>query len=590
MKKIILSTCAAVLGFSAMVSLQSCGDELKPYPWIVEGDVNDSEGEGARNMEVCEAELRGAIPLMLGYGKAGGWQPHAYQYNRSNHIDNYAGYWTTTKANFAFGPALPTLYYEPNGYMGGGCDNSIFIQSKNAVLYAATMVDEFDEDVSKPEWRAVALIIQSYQAHEVTDFFGVCPLNDWRNGKQSSLSYEAGPEVYKQIFADLDEAIAILKDRQPSTAEFQKIEGTDAYTTCCDWQWERWVKFANSMKLRMAMNMADYVDPNPVYGPDNKPFTARAIAEEAVKDEIGVLRDGDRDIGWKGPGAQTRQCAVYQIGENWDDIRLNASMENILKHFNSPLLTEWFDSGANPIKDSNGVTAPTGIYGVRAGIMHENIPSKKAGYGPFSVLSVKNSGMDQPFLKRAECDFARAEGALRGWDMGGNAGDLYEQAIRNVFKEWGLSDAEATEYLAQDNLPAVQYVDYYNRKNDIMGRVTIGVKWNEADSKELKLEKIITQRWIGVFPLGAEAWTTFRRTGYPRLFPVKYNMLPDVDTELQIRRMCFTLDENNGPQIAQITELLGGQQHCGVQVFWDVNSRTWTKDANGCYVPDNHLN
>ncbi|WP_289290074.1 SusD/RagB family nutrient-binding outer membrane lipoprotein, partial [Muribaculum intestinale] len=77
-------------------------------------------------------------------------------------------------------------------------------------------------------------------------------------------------------------------------------------------------------------------------------------------------------------------------------------------------------------------------------------------------------------------------------------------------------------------------------KHNTKGRVSIGVKWNEADDDETKLEKIITQKYIGNFPMSAEAWTTFRRTGYPRLFPVYLNpMYPDVDYELQIRRMTF---------------------------------------------------
>lgn len=573
-----------------MLSLQSCGDELKPYPWIVDGDANDSQGSGAHNMESCEAELRGAIPFMLNYSHepTGTWAPHKYQYYRANTVDNYAGYWTTTKANFAFGPALPTLYSEPNGYMSGALDNQLFRQSKNAVLYAATMENEFGEDIRKPQWRAVALIIQGYLGHEVVDFFGVAPFLDWRKGTYSNLKYQSGPEVYKQILSDLDEAIKILKETQPNEAEFQKVEGTDPYKSCCDWQWTRWVKFANSLKLRMAMNMVDYVDPDPVYGPDNKQFTAKAIAEAAVNDEIGCLQPGDRDIAYKN-GNEIHTTCLYNICETWDDLRLGASMENILKHFNSPLLETLFDSGSYPVKNSAGVTAPAGIYGVRAGLMAENIPSKQAGYGPFAILSVKQKFMDQPFLKLSEVMFARAEGALRGWDMGGEAAQLYEQAIRLNMQSWGIDDSQIDEYLAQDELPAVEYRDYYNRNNDIMGRVSCGVKWNDSDSKELKLEKIMTQRWIAVFPLSAEAWAGFRRTGYPRLFPVKYNQLEGVDTELQIRRMNFTESDNNSTEMAQILELMGGSQTCGDHVFWDINSKTWGRDANGWVVPDNHL-
>ena len=48
----------------------------------------------------------------------------------------------------------------------------------------------------------------------------------------------------------------------------------------------------------------------------------------------------------------------------------------------------------------------------------------------------------------------------------------------------------------------------------------IGVKWNDGDAFDTKLEKIITQKYIASFPYSWEAWVDLRRTGYPKLFPV----------------------------------------------------------------------
>ena len=49
---------------------------------------------------------------------------------------------------------------------------------------------------------------------------------------------------------------------------------------------------------------------------------------------------------------------------------------------------------------------------------------------------------------------------------------------------------------------------------------TLGVKWDEGASKEEKLQRIITQKWIANFPLSCEAWAEYRRTGYPKLFRI----------------------------------------------------------------------
>lgn len=592
MKKIIFSSCLMLLCSAGSLMLQSCGDELKAYPWIYEeGEGGNEKEESNVTMTIIEGEMKYCIPLMLNYSHetGGSWAPHKYQYQRSNSIDNYAGYWTTTKANFAFGPALATLYTDNNGYITGPLDPQIFHYGKNALeMWDKAPYEEGEAVVPRPEWRAIALICQSFYLHEITDFFGAAAYNDWRTVKRTTpLTWESGPEVYKQVLADLDEAIAKLKEAQPDESTLQRVEGREPNKTLTNWNWRYWVKFANSLKLRMAMNMVDYVDPDPVYGPDSKPFKAQNIAEEAVNDEIGVLLPTDEiDIAYR--SHESWECCVYFMGHSWNDIRLCASFENILKHFKNPLLEALFDPNSYQIKNKNGVVAPTGIYGVRIGLMMEDTGSgDSGGYGPFATLSDRWKYMDQPFFKRSEATFLRAEGALRGWNMGGSAKELYEDAIRVNMKHFGISDSEIDTYLNQTNLPAVEYRDYYVRTNDIAGRVTCDVKWDESDSKELKLEKIITQKWINCWPEGAEAWTTYRRTGYPRLFPVVVNNMTNVDTELGIRRCTIKREANNGAEVDQITELLGGTQDAGTRVFWDVRSATWGKDANGQIIPQN---
>lgn len=596
MKKTIYSWCVALMCGAGALGLASCGDQLKDYPWMIPDNNTESEDTegGVVTMDVIEGEMKTCIPFMLNYSHepTGTWQPHKYQYYRSNAIDNYAGYWTVTKANFAFGPALPTLYTDNNGYLGGASDNQIFHQAKNALEQSSTaLYSGADDVVPHPEYRAIALICTGYAAHEMVDFYGAIPYTDWMTWKRTApLNYEAGAEVYKKVLAGLDEAIATLKQVQPDQTTLQRIEGTSLNKTCTNWEWRYWVKFANSIKLRMALNMADYNDPDPVYGPDSKPFVAQHIAEEAVADPIGVLTaEDDIDIAYR--SYDTWTCCLYFMGKSWNDIRLNASYENIMKHFNNPVLAIQFDENGGAIKSDAGIMGPNGIYGVRCGLMMEDTgDATSGGYGPFSVLSSQMEHMQQPFFKRVECIFLRAEGALRGWSMGGEAKDFYEQGIRFAMKEYNVDDSKIDAYLAQDNLPAVKYRDYYHYDNDIDGRVTIGVKWDETgDSKELKLEKIITQKWIANWPMGAEAWTTFRRTGYPRLFPVRFNNMKNVDTELQIRRMSFERTPNNGAEIDQVTELLGGSQDCGTRVFWDVNSRMWGKDAKGMIIPNNNL-
>ena len=173
---------------------------------------------------------------------------------------------------------------------------------------------------------------------------------------------------------------------------------------------------------------------------------------------------------------------MWRIGNEWHDIRLGASFENILKRYNHPLLTRWFDTNAYPIKEkSTGIQAPIDVYGVRTGISMRNSNTTgkdKGGYGPFSTLSGEFKYMHQSFFKRTESIFLLAEAALRGWNaLGRDAQSWYEAGIRLCFQENGITDGTVIdEYLAQTAAKDIDYVDPYNNENNIAGRVKVGVK------------------------------------------------------------------------------------------------------------------
>ena len=103
----------------------------------------------------------------------------------------------------------------------------------------------------------------------------------------------------------------------------------------------------------------------------------------------------------------------------------------------------------------------------------------------------------------------------------------------------------------------------------------IGVKWNEADDLETKLEKIITQKYIALYPNSYEAWAELRRTGYPRLFPVLNPWEGDGSLEYgdMIRRMPFPGrdDEDTVDDIIKTGEpALGGIDLQATRLWWDV--------------------
>lgn len=103
--------------------------------------------------------------------------------------------------------------------------------------------------------------------------------------------------------------------------------------------------------------------------------------------------------------------------------------------------------------------------------------------------------------------------------------DFYEKGIRTAYLEDRDSPKkEYTQYVEQylnvDAPKDIPYVDPQGRSKDMQSVTKVGVKWNDGDSKETKLEKIITQKYIASFPYSYESWVDLRRTGYPKLFPI----------------------------------------------------------------------
>ena len=99
------------------------------------------------------------------------------------------------------------------------------------------------------------------------------------------------------------------------------------------------------------------------------------------------------------------------------------------------------------------------------------------------------------FMTYAENKFIEAEAELMGNDDAVAAeGALKEAITASLEKIVGAAD-----------------IDYVNANGDLASLA----------SKEARLERIITQKYIALYSHGLECWTDFRRTGYPAITPVE---------------------------------------------------------------------
>ncbi len=155
-----------------------------------------------------------------------------------------------------------------------------------------------------------------------------------------------------------------------------------------------------------------------------------------------------------------------------------------------------------------------------------------------------------------------------------SAEDFYEQGIRLSFEEWGGAGG-ADSYLTDSERTPSPYIDPMGGKNTHSGTVSnITVAWDEDAGLEENLERIITQKWIAMFPLGLEAWAERRRTGYPPLLmPVVVNNSGGVvSTDQGPRRLAYPGEEittNEENVRYAIDNYLKGPDNMATHVWWD---------------------
>ena len=601
MKKTVLAAFGALF---AMVGLHSCLDfdmptdtftggdtELDPIVYKGKADSIDYRKEiSEEGFAFAEKELNNyffqlqTVQYCMRGGKEGQLPgAHQYQYVYNITVDNYAGY-LCVPHNFSHGGdgILSSTYYYNRGYCDG--PYGAFLMVKNNLV---NMLNHPHID-SIPEMKAIGLLLYNYSAQEMVDLYGSIPYVDHKNNKETNpFTFNKMADIYETIVDNLDTINACLKHYEQRPGWYKSrlngiLQQSDWVTK--DFSIDTWRRFANSLKLRMAMHIVK-VDRT----------KAQKWAQEAVTE--GVIETENQEIALD-PVVSGFTHPLVDISKLWGDSRLNASFESLLFSLKHPYVQDdyaLFEKNSSQIVNETNPEEiePTNsrIVGLRAGI--SMVSGQTVSVNPriaYSAVSSNRISMAPLYLmKLSEVQFLRAEGALRNWAMGGSAQSFYEAGIRSAQLDQRTNSQygqKVDEYMSVEEPVAYAYTDPMDHTNDIASVTKIGVKWNEGDTPETKLEKIITQKYIANFPMSAEAWTTFRRTGYPRIFPVDVNNMKDqgVDTELQLRRIPIEETANNTLEIASLVQALGQPNTGASRVFWDKQTET-----RGEQSPDNEF-
>lgn len=505
-------------------------------------------------------------------GKEGAFPgAHAYQYQFTMCIDNYAGY-SVLPHNFSSGTggSMSSTYDDNPKYTSGANGSYGIVRNGVVPLLNHPAVD------SVPELKAAALLLFNYASQEVTDVYGPITYQDYKRQKEDfPYTYNSVHDIYHSIVENLDTINACFK-HYPTKPEWyrNKVDSVvKKYISIAKApSIENLRLLANSLKLRMAMHIVKV-----------SPDTAKLWAEAAIKE--GVITSHEEEAALY-PSVLGFTNPLVEISESWSDTRLNASFESLLMSLNHPYINYIFRKNSGDLNNSTdpSLSLPSGsrIVGLRAGTymsegqsydVNTRIAYSRIDKRPFAQAPLY-------IMKLAEVQFLRAEGALRGWDMGGTAESFYNAGIDNAFLDDPSNNSRYTSrleaYKAQKEATAYTYVDPLDAANNAESVTKIGVAWDATDSKETMLEKIITQKYIALYPYSYEAWTEARRTGYPKMFPVLN--VDDGDGSLKpgdlIRRIPFP-GRSEASVAADIAtsglKALGGEDVQATRLWWDKN-------------------
>lgn len=461
--------------------------------------------------------------------------PWGDQVAQNLYADQYAQYFASTATYFPTDRYVIVMEWAQNNF--DPMYTKVLPQLQT--IYSKT-------DPSSAEY-ALASIWQVYAFHRVTDYWG--PIPYFKAGQPgTSVPYDAQDKIYDDFFKRLDSSVNVLKtktDEHPF-GNYDLLFKGDV---------NRWIKFANTLRLRLAVRISN-VDGE----------RARQEAEAAYAG--GVFTSSPEDDVYA-PKNSLDQNRLSQMS-TWNEFRMSATMESVLKGYDDPRISEYFVPAV-----------ASGTYeGLRNGLTpdqmgaDENKVQANSHVGP--RWSDPGSGGIATYLETpanvmsaSEAYFLRAEGALRGWDMGGTAQELYEAGIANSMKQWGITDnAAITAYINSTATPVAPN-DYLNSP----AVSSIPVKFSSDPNVQAK--QIATQKWIALFPDGIEAWAEVRRSGNVSLYPVANSENPEIsDPSTQwIRRLPFLLSEklSNGGEVDKAATLLGGEDKITTPLWWDKN-------------------
>ncbi|MFP8893213.1 MULTISPECIES: SusD/RagB family nutrient-binding outer membrane lipoprotein [Chryseobacterium] len=355
-----------------------------------------------------------------------------------------------------------------------------------------------DADVVNNKW-ATLEIASIFVWENIVDTFGNVPYKEALQAETiKSPKYDDAKSIYLDLITRLDAAIAKINKTKAGYPEDLVYKG----------DMNKWVKLANSIKLRLAINLAD-VDP----------ATSKSVAESAISG--GVIDSNDSSYSLKFDGNTfTNPLFDDLVASGRNDFLPSDVIVNPMNAKSDPRRGAYFTQIGGAYKG--------GVYGTLntfSNFSHVN-PTFLTGNAPANLLSY------------TEVLFLKAEAAARGYNAGGTAAGLYAAAVTASMTENGISATDAAAYILANP---------YNATN-----------WKQSIGYE---------GWVAMWNNPFAAWNFVRRLDSPVLTAPASSYIGGMPYRMPYSDQEYVVNNAN---VSAAANAIGGDK-ATTKLFWDKN-------------------
>lgn len=433
----------ATIGLGSLLTFSACEKALD-----INQDPNNPEVDKGTPELVFPAAVASSAGALGGeFAILGGiWAQYWTQSSVSNQYRDFDSY-NVTQSNL------------------NGRFNEVFSGALNDYHFVIKKAQETED------WHYLLMgtVMKAYTYQVMVDLYDTLPYDEAFQGVENlTPAYEEGYQIYQKLIAELDNALALQAGADPVDPTKNK-----ALDVIFRFNMDNWVKFANTLKLKLYLRM--------VYA---QPSEAES-GIRAMYDNGAQFLDTDAELAIF-EGTQDKSNPFYEFNfrrlNTTTNLRASITFLSFLQANADPRIGSYFTT----------TTGTTTYSGNHQGDYDNPDPA-------LANISVARATAVDPvyFISEAESYFLQAE-ALERYYGGEGAIELYNKGVAAAFAQYGVGD-QAADFTGPGDVYA------YPASGDF----------------ETKLEAIIVQKWAS-FP-GAHALEGFiekNRTGYPKTSPV----------------------------------------------------------------------